>query len=888
MIVGENMNTSAKHLTDASPNSMLIKTKLNIPIIQQKLISRTHLDTELNDGLRYKLTLVTAPAGFGKTTAVVKWARRINIPAAWFSIDAYDNSLGVFWNYIITALDAVLPGIKNKFPQYFNTADSMAIHGIVTSLIDELIKLKNDFILVMDDYHLIEDISIHESLALLIRYLPENAHIVIISRSRLPFGSVRLQTTGFIKEITVSDLKFTGNEIADFCKEKGINISKDDIAVLESRTEGWAAGLYLILDSLKYNDNLSKLLSCFNMDSHRIASYLSEEVMEQWAEEEKEFMLKTSILSSLSGPLCDALTGRTDGRRFLERLSSHNAFIISMDSENVCYRYHHLYSEFLQNLLDRESPFLKTVLHERAGEWYQKNGYFREAIIHFLQSAKYDRAAAIIEQKGCEMLKSGDIKTLLGWFGCFPVSTIEDSDMLCLTYAWALGLSERINEATQWINTVESRCKSPAAEKADKIWTGQIETEVAAFRGVMGIRQENPQIILESITKFTDITFGESIFCSFGINFSTGEASLLAGMLGMKGHLNIIDKEYTGIYEKARNVITRYFGYIPVLMGELFFERNRIDEAVPLLVKGVHEAENTNTIGSFLPSIITLAKVMKSKGDIDSAFEIIEDGEKKLKYMGGIHMLPLFSAFKVRMCIEAGDYDTVEDWMGKNCLDIYDIPNKQKMYEHITLARALITRKDFNNSLLFLSRLLVFANKEQHLLYEIEILNLQAIIYLAIGKTQKAMETLNESLKLGEKEGYERIFIEEGIPMAALLGRFLRWNIKQESAGNSLVSPIYIRKLIKYTRDYCITIKTCMTGKAMSQNNITHINRPLTKREKDVLHLLDSELTNAEIAYTLDITLNTVKVNCTNIYRKLDVKNREQAVRRARELNILN
>lgn len=874
-----------------SPGNILFRTKLNIPVIQQKLASRTRLVNELNTGLKGRLTLVTAPAGFGKTTAVVNWIRQVGMPAAWFSIDGYDNSLKRFWSYLIAALDKILPGIENRFSQYLYATNSVTVEDVVTSLVDELFKFKEDFILVMDDYHLIDAASIHESFALLLKYMPENAHIVVISRSRPPFGSVRLQTIGEVKEISISDLQFTAYEISEFCKVKGISLSINDMKALETCTEGWAAGLYLILDSVGRDNHYDfvKLFSGSGLDNHRIASYLTEEVMNCWTEEEKAFMLKTSVLSLMYGPLCDELTGRTDGKEMLERLSDHNAFIIPMDSEGCWYRYHHLYSEFLQKMLNKAGDLSISALHERAGAWYERNGYPQEAVNHFLQGGIFEKAAIVIEKSGREMLKTGDFSTLLAWLGYLPVPVVESSGMLCLTYAWALMLSGRIKEAELWINVVDSRCKNPAAFGMSEEWKKQMDLEISAIRGIMGIKTENPQGILQSITRAKDMAAGESVFFAYGLNFNMGEANLLAGMLGFKGQLSIIDREYADIYEKARRDVLKFnYGYIPALMGEMFFERNSIDKALPLLMKGIDEAESSGMAGSFIPSIITLARIMKARGDINSAFELVRDGEKKLKNMGCIHLQPVLAAFRARLSIEIGDNNTVEGWLRINCLDIHDRPGMHRMYEHITLARAMIAMKDYDNAILLLSRLMLFVKREKNLLYAIEILNLQAISYHATGKTQKAMEAIQESLKLGEREGYERIFIEEGIPMAALLGRFLRLYFKREPAGDPPVSPVYIRKLLKYVKDYCITTKTFMKEKAKSQTHATILIQPLTRREKEVLRFLNSELTNAEIACTLDISLNTVKVNCTNIYRKLDVKNREQAVRRAHEMNMLN
>jgi len=384
----------------------LFRIKLQIPMVQPKLASRTRIDYDLNDGLRGRLTLVTAPAGYGKTTAVVKWTEQLHIPVAWFSIDNLDNNIKRFWSYFIAALETILPGLEERFFRYLYTANNITAASIVTPLIDELYQYKNSFAIVLDDYHLIEDALIHESMALLLKYLPDNAHLVIISRNQLPFNSVRLQTIGHIKEIRLSDLQFTAEEIADLCQVKGIYATIKEVMDLEALTEGWAAGLYLLLDSAgKDKVSLSGQICGSCPERQRIASFLSEEVIKQWGEAEKSFMLKTSILQALSGPLCDALTGREDGKEMLQRLADHNAFIIVLDHEGGWYRYHHLFAEFLQKRLESSLDTEKNKLHEQAGIWYEREGHFAEAIGHYLLGHHYEKAADIIEKKAEKCLK---------------------------------------------------------------------------------------------------------------------------------------------------------------------------------------------------------------------------------------------------------------------------------------------------------------------------------------------------------------------------------------------------------------------------------------------------------------------------------------------------
>jgi len=888
----------------------LFRVKLQIPVVPQKLASRTRIDSRLNEGLGGRLTLVTAPAGYGKTTAVAKWASQLDMPVAWFAIDSLDNSPKRFWSYFIGALENILPGLGKRFSRFLHTANNIIAASIVSSIVDEMYQCKKEFAFVLDDYHLIEDNSIHESITLLLKYLPSNANMVIISRTQLHFNSVRLQTIGHINEIRLSDLQFTPDEIAALCKVKGVYASAGEVTELEELSEGWAAGLYLLLDSAdKDNMRLSRLTEKFVPERQRIAAYLSEEVVKQWGETEMSFMLKTSILQALSGPLCDALTGQKNGGDVLRRLADHNAFIIALDHEGGWYRYHHLFSDFLKKILERESAEEKNNLHGKAGTWYAREGYYAEAIGHYLQGQHYENAADIIEEKGREMLKAGVTDILVNWIGILPRELAETRPFLCLTCAWALIISNREAEAEYWVNKAEERYNFLSAKHKDEDRIRQLEVEIVAVRGYIGLKRQNIESTTNSMIRFREIVRQGSIFLLSGINFNMDGASLIGGMFGLKGHLRLVEKEYLALYENTRNFIMTPNGYIPIMMGEIFFERNRLDEAVAMLVKGIREAEDSGTIGCLVPYTITYARILKSRGDIKGAFTAVRNGEEKLRKMGGNHLAPILSAYKTRMSLETGDQEAIDSWMMRSCIGIFDNPCLQNVYEYFTLVRVLISRKEYESCLLLLNKIKLFAEKEKNMLYSLEVHILLAIVYYLQGLAQKAMAVLKHALVMGETHGYERIFIEEGVAMAALLAKFARSNFrkitvdktthtsdsndisresKRDSAGEaSAVSPVYVRRLLKLTQDYCVTAKAFEREKSRNAENSANKQISLTKREKDILHLLDSELTNAEIAYTLDISINTVKVNCSNIYRKLEVRNRERAVRIARELKLV-
>jgi LuxR family maltose regulon positive regulatory protein len=622
-------------------------------------------------------------------------------------------------------------------------------------------------------------------------------------------------------------------------------------------------------------------------DNQKIASYLMEEVIGNYSEEERMFMLKTSIVSQLCGSLCEELTGCADGQTMLERLSQHNAFLVQADNKGIWYRYHHLFAEFLHSWMASSNQFSACKLHEIAGDWYERNQFIEEAVNHYLQCNMSEKIVAIVERNGRKLLKTGDFSLLKEWHASLPAALIKGNDTVCLIYAWALMLSGSAKEAEAWLSVLEERYLGHDEPPHDVALKKQIEFEIHYFKSFSGLLTDNRESILFSINRMKELV-NERITIDFSLNINTGEASLMAGLLGFKGRIRLLD-DYVPLYESVRkDVIKQNIGFIPALLGELLFERNQLDDAFTVLIKALDEAESASMPGSFIPAIITMARIMKAKGDLAGAFDLIADAEMKLLKIGRIHFQPILAAFKARISIECEDSETIDQWLKGHFIDLHDAPSIYRIYKQITLARVMVFKKDYDSAILILNRLLVFARKEDNLCYLIEILNLLAITYYAAGQTHKAMTLLQESLLLGEREGYERHYIEEGVAMAALLGRLLRKYNSQDLMVAQSISPLYLRKLLAQTKAYCLTIKAFIIMKESVKIKPTGLIRPLTKREKEILRFISSELTNLEIARILDISLNTVKVNCTAIYRKLQVKNRDQAAIRARELNILN
>lgn len=866
---------------DEYRDAELYHIKLNIPLTSRRVLPRKRLDLSLSSDLDSSLILVTAPIGFGKTTAVASWLRNTGMKAAWYSADSFDNDLKHFWSYFILSLNAVKPGISEEFSQFIYEADAIAAENIASTLVRELSEINEDFVIVIDDYHLLRDSSIQSSVLLFIKCAPKNAHVVIISRKDPQFSTRRIEPLCQIKKLDASDLRFTNEEIkALFLMQERI-LSPEEISSLETHTDGWATGLCLLLSA----ENRMDFANLPEANSDNVnTSYLISELIDSHSSEEISFMLRTSILTSLSGPLCNALTGQTDGSRMLKRLSERNAFIIPADGENIWYRYQSCFSALLQNRL-KGSGLNVSALHARAGEWYVKNGLYAQALSHFIKSGLNDRAAVILETQGRNLLKIGDYCTLIFWLEKIPEEIIETSAVLSLMYAWSLLLTDRIEEAASRIGLIEKMSgEFPAV--SGYLTETQLKGEIAAFRCFLGIKLSDPRLTLKSFNIFKKLSLENSIFLGYGLASSRGEASLLAGMFSFGGRLSLMEDEFAKIYGQIRDIQPQHLGFIPTLTGELLFERNKPDRAASYLSKGMEEAEKSKSAGILVPAVITKARMMIDSGCPDDAYKILDEGERSLHAMGSIHMLPLLQAFRTRLDIITGDSDSVKQWLDRNCLDVEEEPSLQRLYELTTLVRVLLYLDRTDDCVFLLSRLIAFTKSEHHLYCTAELLNLGAILCCYMGETQEALKMLNESLVIGESEGYLRIYIEEGQAMAILLERFLKWYYKQGTIFGKKLSPIYIRSLLQQTKSYCNQIKTFKNDRENSIFN--HIVKPLTPRELEVLLLLNSDLSRAGIAEKLNIALNTVKVDCTSIYKKLNVKNREQAVYKAREMGLLN
>ena len=866
---------------------ILMKTKLFVPQAHE-MLPRPRLTQELNKGLKYSLNLVVAPAGYGKTTAVAEWARQNNIPVTWFSIDESDNDPVRFWSYLLMALEQITPEIGNKAAVVLRSIGMPQVERVISLLIDDILGLAQEFTLVLDDFHLIKDPVIHDSFLFLLQYMPNFMHIILISRELLPFSVARMMGKGMLKELLAPELRFTLEEIAAFCRGRDLTLTREEAIQLEIRTEGWAVGLHLATLSMKDSRDILGTIHGLKGNTYYLSSYLFDEVLNQWPDDEKTFLLKTSILVRLYGPLCDAVTGQTGSEKVLERLAAKNAFITVLDSEGYWYRYHHLFAEFLQSHWGRENGTQRNSLHRLAGEWYERNGFLTEAVHHFIEGECFSQAVLLIQKLAPEILEKGETEALLNWLNVLPEPWRSQNPVLCLAGAWALILTKRLEQVEYWLKKAEELCGERRDPSMPEVEQQRILGEICLARARLYHYDLKQQCALfnEACRLIPD----KSLFLQAAMQPNMGMPGVLKGFFNYTRDLREIEPFFQQLMETlgmiGRQSVT---GVYYVVCGELAYEWNDLDEATRLVIEGIHHSEKTGEEAILVIGLLTLGRVLHAGGFIKESLNALDEAGRKIRAMDALYWLSILEASRVRLWLAKGEMEPVCQWMATNRMSIYDRLSPEREFEYITLARVLVAQGNWDQAVPLLTRLLTFTEQENRPASVIEVLNLQALAHQERDENENALQALYKSLALAEKDEYLRTYLDEGLPMLRLLKKVGRWMDQPRRDRDSKVgvSTGYIKKLIKLLQKDTVPKMKALAARNGNYSHAMQAVDPLTEKELEVLQLLALDIKNSGISALLNISVNTVKVHTRNIYNKLLVGNRFHAVERARELNII-
>ena len=906
----------------------ILKTKLYIPHTRPELVPRPRLIGRLNESLHRKLTLISAPAGFGKTTLVSDWVdifrsydhkeSQVGNRVGWISLDEGDNDQVRFIAHIIAALNHV-GGIEATIGEgalsMLQSPQPPVIESILTSLINELDAVPGRIILVLDDYHLIDAPSINYAISFTLEHLPSQMHLVIITREDPQLPLARLRARNQLFELRATDLRFTFYEAAKFLNQvMGLDLSVEDIAALDSRTEGWIAGLQLAAISMQGHQDPTAFIKSFTGSHHFVLDYLVEEVLEKQSECVQSFLMRTSILDRLTGSLCDALTDQEDGQATLEFLENHNLFIIPMDGERRWYRYHHLFIDLLHQRLCQTHPDDIPTLHHRASQWYEQAGCADKAIEHALRSEDFERAASLIEEHIDAIWQRGEHNKLRLWLDGLPVELMFSKPHLCILHAWDMftaGQQEAAERSLQaaeqaLTHSVDRPSETTLADlnklnESERMILGRVATIrafLAFYRGdVQDIRKFSLQA-LEYLPE-QDLTWRSTATVALGDAYSfigeldaayrirlealeksktTGNfymiliASMkLAVTLRQQGRLKEVREichEQLQLANESGLSQAVVVGWLLAICGETLAELNELDEALDQTKKGVELTEQGKDLAMIGWSYLCLMRVLYSRGDLEGAEKIIRKMENiTQKYHVPPWIIDQMAAWQGRIWLAQNKLETASQWITRPGLDPEGDPTYMDEVKHIALARILIAQGRLDETTPLLQRLLKPAEARGHTSRVIEILILQAMVFQARGDAEQAMTTLERALTLAESGGLIRTFVDEGPPMARLL----------YEAHNRGIATDYVRGLLAaFPIDDPV------------QADKSELIEPLSERELEVLQHIAEGLTNREIATRLYLSLNTIKVHTRNIYGKLGVNNRTQAVSRARDLGVLH
>ena len=887
----------------------LLQTKLYIPPPRPNLVPRPRLLERLNAGLRGKFTLISAPAGFGKTTLLSEWIDSCERPVAWLSLDEGDNDPARFLTYLVAALQTIEATVGKGALSLLQAPQPPPTEAVLTPLINEIAALPDGFVLVLDDYHLIERQSIHDALTFLLDHMPPQMHLVIAGRMDPPLPLARLRARGQLTELRAADLSFTPDKAAAFLNDiMGLGLSPADVAALDARTEGWIAGLQMAALSMQGRDDLPGFVAAFTGSHRYILDHLTEEVLEQQPERVRRFLLETSILDRLCGPLCDAVTdrddGQGDGQAILEELERANLFIRSLDHERRWFRYHRLFADLLQRRLSQAEPDRIPDLHRRAFGWCKAHALHQEALGHALAAQDFERAADLIETVGGRVIARGGVTTVQNWIAALPEGLVRARPGLCVLHAWTLTLTNRWDEVEPRLLDAE---RAMAAEDgaAQDPEVADLRGQIAAIRAYDARRHHDfarsIRLLQEAQTRLApdnrvirttvSQSLGQAYLFTGDLNKaadafsaarSLGETSgnELAGMVatGQQAAILIAQGQLHPAADLCRAAIDRYLAQhdepSPVLchpyafLGQVLYEWNHVGEAVAHLAQSVLWSDQIGYGPSGAPVHLMTALLEW----VQLAQEM--RGDPILRRMpaeidAGIDAVDI-NAWRVRLWLARGDLAVATRW-AEVCRSGERPPTAWPLYRDLALARVLAARRKPDQALDILSQVRRAARATGGQGCLIQALALEALLHQAGGRVDRALIPLEEALTLAAPAGYVRTFVDEGPAMEALL--------RKAAVGD--VNAEYASKLLSaFPRSH---------GRQSPVPGLqaTPLVEPLSQREVEVLSLMAAGLSNQEIADRLILALGTVKKHSNNIYGKLGVRSRIQAILRAAELDLI-
>jgi LuxR family maltose regulon positive regulatory protein len=887
----------------------VLATKLYVPPLQPTIVRRPRLIERLNEGLHRKLTLISAAAGFGKTTLVIEWLAGRGQRVAWLSLDEGDNDPAGFLAYLVAALQTISKDIGEGVVDALQSPGPPPVESILTALLNEITTIPDNFVLVLDDYHVIDAKSVDQALTFLLEHLPPQMRLVIATREDPQLPLARFRARGQLTELRAADLRFTPAEAADFLNlVMGLNLAAEDIAALEARTEGWIAGLQLAALSMQGSQDATSFIKSFTGSNRFVLDYLVEEVLQRQSESIQTFLLRTSILDRLCGPLCDAVLGSptASGQETLGYLERANLFIVPLDNERRWYRYHHLFAELLRQRLHQSASAGNeeggvAQYHIRASRWYEEHGLEIEAFQHAAAGNDIEGAERIIQGKGIPLHFRGAVAAILEWLASLPKAVLYARPSLCVRYATLSLVAGQMTGVEEKLQAAEAALAAALQGAEPDNNSRDLIGQIAAARATVALTRYQPEAMITQARRALEYLPPDSLFSRIRAIWTLGFAYQVQGDRTAAGRAYA---EAIAISQASGNI--RMAIVATISLGAIQEMENHLSEAAETFRTGLQLAgdhpqpfENEGHLGlaricyewndleaaeqhgqkalqlarqydrvidRYILSEVFLARLRLARGDVAGAAAMLAETAQSVRQNDFVHRAPEVAAAQVLVLLRRGDLAAAAQLSHQ-----FELPLSQ--------ARVLLAQGDPSAALALLSPLRQQMEARGWQDERLKVMVLQAVACQAHGEKDEAVQLLSDTLALAEPGGFIRLFVDEGEPMRTAISD-LRLSIERRLRGQD-----------HRLHGYADRILAAFTQPAAMPQSIENpkakMPEALSQRELEVLQLVAQGLSNSEIAERLFLALDTVKGHNRNIYSKLQVQRRTEAIARARELGLL-
>jgi LuxR family transcriptional regulator, maltose regulon positive regulatory protein len=903
---------------------LLLATKTSVPRLREGRVARPRLLERLRAATGREFVLVCAPAGFGKSTLLAEWVRLDRRPVAWLSLDEGDNDPVRFWRHIAAAMDRASPGVAERARLLVADPTSSSFMPAVTALVNDLAESAVDVVLVVDDYHVIHAQHVHRSVEFLLEHLPGSLRLVVASRSDPPLPLARLRARGQSAELRAADLRFTLGEAAQLISAStGLDLPEDVVAALGERTEGWVAGLQLAALSLQGRRDVAEFVAEFSGSHRYVLDYLTEEVLDRQPQDIRSFLLETSVLNRLSGPLCDAVLGRRDSQLLLESVERANLFLLPLDDERRWWRYHHLFADLLQSRLAREDPTRGAALHHAAADWYERHDLPDDAIGHALAGGDHERAARIVETHlERQLWRRNEGATLDRWLTALSPEVVRGHPRLVLGRAIVAVLGGRLDDVESLLDLVERAIPqadglvyTPSVGRRASIMTnlraclalcradlarahGDLRREAAFARTALGCAAPSDDLLramaryhLAEVDWLTGkLIDAERAMSAILAEWASSDEWLVLLRVGLdlgaiqraQGRLDAALRTYRRLEARAGTAASALAGMAQVGAAIVLYERDELAEAAARATAAVERCRRLAYGPPLVTGLITLARIRLASGDHAGALAAIAEAETAVPEIEDPRV-PLASR-RAEVMLATGNVAEAADWVRDRGITVDDEPAYPHDEAYFVLARVLIATGNPGPVVPMLERWRAAAEAQGRVAHVLAGRVLQTAAHAALGDEPAALALLAGTLALAAPEGYLRLFLNEDAVVADLLRTLLVGRRLDTLAGPEAVPRAFTTRLVAaFERQGTPVLPSTPSGAVA----VPGLVEPLSRREREVLGLVAAGRPNRAIAAELFIGLDTVKRHVSHIFAKLDVTNRTEAVARARALGLL-